>query len=207
VNPPPPPPIPFAHPAAAAGPQLTPEHFKQIAEARTAAKRVRRAVGVARFDGWTIGLFGGLTLLLSLTSPSGLAIGVGMIAIAAVELWGAARLGRLDPSAPRMLGFNQIAVALLLTAYAAWSMYAVAYGPAATSTMSADERELATMLGPVDELSRQIQYVIYGIVILVAVFGQGSLALYYFSRARHVRAYLEQTPPWIIEMQKAGVVL
>lgn len=186
---------------------MTPEHFRQIADARMAWKRIRRAVGVARFDGWTIGLFGGLTLLFGLTSPSGLAIGVGMLAIAAVELWGAARLSRLDASATRMLGFNQIAIAIMLTAYAAWSLYAAAYGPAATSAMTADEREVASMLGPVDELTRQIQYLIYGILIIVAVFGQGSLALYYFTRARHVRAYLAQTPPWIIEMQKAGVVL
>src|SRR4051794_24490090 len=97
---------------------MTPEHFRQIAEARTAWKRIRRAVGVARFDGWSIGLFGGLTLLFSLSSPAGLAIGVGMLAIATIELWGAARLSRLDTKAPRMLGFNQVAIALMLTVYA-----------------------------------------------------------------------------------------
>jgi hypothetical protein len=186
---------------------MTPEHFRQIAEARTAWRRIRRAVGMARFDGWTIGIFGGLTVLFSLTSPSGLAIGVGMLIIAVLELWGAARLSRLDPRAHRMLGFNQVAVALMLTTYALWSLYTAAYGPAATSTMSADEREAMSMLGPVDEWTRQIQYLVYGILILVAVFGQGSLALYYFTRARHVRDYLAKTPPWIAEMQRAGVVL
>src|SRR4051794_30754697 len=98
-----PPPIPSAAP-----PQLTAEHFRQIAEARTGWRRVRRAVGVARFDGWSIGVFGALTALFSITSPSGLLLGLGMVAVAAVELWSATRLGRLDPKAARVLGFNQL---------------------------------------------------------------------------------------------------
>jgi hypothetical protein len=37
------------------------------------------------------------------------------------------------------------------------------------------------------------------------VAGPGALAWYYFSRAKHVRAYVERTPGWIVEMQRAGV--
>ena len=204
-----PPPIPYAVPAPAPPPQMTPEHFRQIAEARTAWRRIRRSVGVARFDGWTIGLVGGLTALFSLTSPGGLILGAGMLAIAAVELWAAARLGRLDPRAPRILGFNQIAIATLLIVYAAWNLYTTAYGPPPSAHMTADEREVIGMLGSstFDDLSRQAYYAVYFILIAVAVFGQGSLALYYFSRGRHVRDYLARTPHWIAEMQRAGVVL
>ena len=57
---------------------------------------MRRAVNVARFDGWTIGLFGALTLLFGLTTLSGVLLGGGMIAVAAFELRGANRLARLD---------------------------------------------------------------------------------------------------------------
>ena len=40
----------------------------------------------------------------------------------------------------------------------------------------------------------------------VGVFGQGGLALYYATRAKLVRAYIEETPSWIVDMQRAGVL-
>ena len=33
---------------------------------------------------------------------------------------------------------------------------------------------------------------------------QGGTALYYFSREKHIRAYREQTPAWIVEFQQGG---
>src|SRR4051794_19241609 len=102
-----PPPLPVIAPP----PNVSPEHLRQLAAARADAKKVRRAISVANFDGWTIGAFGALTLLLGLTDPSSIAMGLGMIAVAWIELRGASRLKRLDSSAGRMLGMNQIALA------------------------------------------------------------------------------------------------
>jgi hypothetical protein len=48
---------------------------------------------------------------------------------------------------------------------------------------------------------------VYVAVVAVAVLGPGMLAWYYFSRARHVRHYVERTPRWIVEMQRAGVTV
>ena len=33
---------------------------------------------------------------------------------------------------------------------------------------------------------------------------QGGTALYYFTREKHIRAYREQTPAWIVEFQQGG---
>src|SRR5438132_1126340 len=56
---------------------------------------------------------------------------------------------------------------------------------------------------------RMVAMVVGGFVTVAAVgvLGPGLLAWYYFSRVRHVRAYLERTPGWIVEMQRAGVVV
>src|SRR6185503_12458299 len=90
---------PFAATATAAQqtPGLTPDQLRQIADARLRSKKIRKGVSVAMFDGWTVGLFGGLTLLFGMFSPVGALLGAGMIAVAYVELRGAKRMRLLDP--------------------------------------------------------------------------------------------------------------
>jgi len=90
---------------------LTEEHLRQLAAARKAARKLRRAITVASFDGWTVGVFAALTLLTGLTDPSGLLMGAGMGAVAFVELRAASRLRRLETGVTRTLGFNQLALA------------------------------------------------------------------------------------------------
>ena len=34
---------------------------------------------------------------------------------------------------------------------------------------------------------------------------QGGTALFYLSRLRHLREYVQNTPQWLIQMQRAGV--
>src|SRR5690348_1421830 len=103
-----PPPLPAAAtPTPGAPPVLSAEHLQQLAEARQSGRKVRRAIGVATFDGWTIGAFGFLTLLIGITDLTSILMGVGMAAIAWLELRGAARLRRLEAGAGRALGFNQ----------------------------------------------------------------------------------------------------
>ena len=51
-------------------------------------------------------------------------------------------------------------------------------------------------------LARMISATVYVGLACVAVLAQGGTALYYFTREKHIRAYREQTPPWIVEMQR-----
>lgn len=188
-------------------PQMTAEHFREIAAARVGWGRVRRAVAVARFDGWTMGVFGGLTLLLGLGSVAGVLLGAGLIGVAVVELRGAGRLGRLEAGAARVLGMNQLAAAVMLAGYAGWRIWAAMTGPGAYEAVMAAEPAMRATLEPVGELVRTITLVVYGALIGVAVVGQGSLAWFYFTRGKHVRAYVARTPGWIVGMQRAGVGL
>ena len=66
------------------------------------------------------------------------------------------------------------------------------------------QAQLAQLQGAGQDLQRQldfwtpiITYGVYGLVILVSVAAQGGLALYYYTRRRHLADFADFTPPWI----------
>lgn len=198
--------------AVTVGPlQLSPEHFAELQAAGALGRKIRRAARVAAVDGWTIVVFGALTMLLGIGDVSTMAIGGVMVMIGAVEVKGGRRLARLEAKAARILGWNQVVLGALLLAYAVWRLWSLhRNGGADVSAMlgtAGADADVKQMLGGVEELAQQIMVWVYVTVAAVAVLGPGLLAWYYFSRVRHVRAYLERTPGWIVEMQRAGVVV
>jgi hypothetical protein len=186
---------------------LSEEHLRQLAAARKAARKLRRAIAVASFDGWTVGVFGALTFLTGLTDPSGLLMGLGMAAVAFVELRGASRLRRLETGVTRTLGFNQLALAGILIVYAVWRLHAEMSGVSPYAAYKAADPQLGRMLQPIENLTHLIAMALYGAMIAVALFAQGGLALFYFTRGKHIDAYLAKTPGWILAMQRGGIVL
>jgi hypothetical protein len=188
-------------PVAAPSP-LSAEQLRQLLEARVRAKRVRRCVVVATIDGWSVATFGALTLLLGMFSVVGWVLGGGMLAVACVELLTVRRVKQLEDAAARRLGWNQLALASLLLGYATWSLYNALYGPDPLAATIAQAPETAEMIAPYSSLARMIGAAVYVTLAAVAVFAQGGTALYYFTRAKHIRAYREQTPAWIHQMQR-----
>jgi hypothetical protein len=186
---------------------LSEEHLQQLAAARKAVRKVRRAIAVASFDGWTVGVFGAMTFLTGLVDPSGLLMGAGMGAVAFVELRAAARLRRLESGVTRTLGFNQLALAGILVVYAVWRLHAEMTGVSPYAAYKAADPQLGRMLQPIENLTHLIAMVLYGAMIAVALFAQGGLALFYFTRGKHIDAYLAKTPAWILAMQRGGIVL
>lgn len=186
---------------------LTPEHLQQLAAAQARGRKIGRAVGVARFDGWSVATFAFLTVLLGLTSPSSLLLGGLMVLIAFVELRAARSLRRLEPGAARTLGINQIALGSLLVAYATWRIYCELTGAGAYAELAATDVQLAEMLKPVEDLTRLVTLALYGGLISFAILAQGGMALFYFTRARHVRDYVTQTPAWVVTVQQTGSYL
>jgi hypothetical protein len=186
-------------------PHLSEANLHELAAARAAGRKVRRAISIANFDGWTLGALGALTFVFSLTDLPGLMLGVGMMGIAVIELRGAGRLRHLEPSAARTLGFNQLALGTLLFAYALWRIISVATGKGVYDAVGASDPQLAHMLQPVENLTRLVSFAVYAALMAIAVFAQGGLALFYFSRVKHVQEYVARTPAWIIAMQRAGI--
>ena len=188
-------------------PHLTAEHVRQLADARAALRPVRRAAAVARVDGWSVGVFGALTLLFGFGSVTGVVLGLGMIAAAVVELRAAARLGRLDPRSVRLLVLNQVALGTLLLLYAAWSVYSESAGRGEVAALAASDPQVAQMLQPFGDVARTAVFLVYGLLAAVAVFGQGGMALYYAGRGNRLSAYLAHTPEWVLRLQREGFPL
>jgi hypothetical protein len=194
-------------PANPTSPQLSQENLRELETARQSLRKVARAVSVARFDGWTMAIFAGLTLLMGITDITNIVLAVALGTVAYVELTGAAKLRRLDPSAVPMLGFNQFGLAGLLTLYALWRIHVELNGGGFISGMVAQDPADAQVLGPWMNLGRSVVFAFYGSLIAVAVLGMGGMAWFYFSRRKHLDAYLTNTPQWIIAMQKSGLSL
>lgn len=194
-------------PAMPVLPYFTPENLQELEAARKSARKVRRAVSVANFDGWTIAIFGAITLAMGLTDFTNIGLGLGLGAVAYLELRNAGRVKRLDADAARILGFNQLALAGILIIYACWELYVSSRSGGTAAALGVTDPDVAQMLGPVQDLTTMISHAVYGSLILIAVFAQGSMALYYFTRVRLIRNYVATTPEWIITLQKAGFAL
>jgi len=75
----------------------------------------------------------------------------------------------------------------------------------AIAELTKTDPELRQMLEPVEGLTTLVMQCVYGALIVVAIFGQGGMALYYHFRRRSAESYTKQTPEWILMMQRAGV--
>ena len=199
-----PPPIPEPPTVAPAPPQLSEEHLRQITVAGEGLRKIRRVIAVARFDGICVAVFAGLSVLLSLTSLPGLALGGAMGLIALIELRSVNGLRQLNPMAARTLAINQIALAAVLILYALYCIRAEVQGNGTLASLSGGDPDVAKLLRADVDSIRLAALVLYGAVIAVAVFVQGGMAAYYFSRRQYIEDYTTRTPPWVIALQRAN---
>jgi hypothetical protein len=133
--------------------------------------------------------------------PPTLMLGCGMCLTAHFEFRaGATRLRRLDPGALPALVRNQLVLGAMLFAYALWCLLT----PATLTQAVASAPELTSMMRPIEDLARTIHRIVYGVMMLVAVFAQGGTALFYRRRAKHFDTYVAQTPAWIADLQRGG---
>ena len=178
--------------------------MRALAQARTAAKRIRRVVSTASLSGWSMVIFGGLTMACFVFGGlSSIVIGGVLVAIGANELRGGALVRRFDPRGARVLGWNQIVLGVLIVAYAGWKLLNTTKGS------PLDAHGGSTGYASIDDMivtmSSTITVALYVIVAGVGIVVPGLTSLYYFSRGRTIREYVERTPPWIVEtLRTAG---
>ncbi|MDY7107203.1 MAG: hypothetical protein SYC29_01065 [Planctomycetota bacterium] len=178
--------------------------MQAIAAARRRARKIHRAAVVAAIGGWTLAVFAGLTLLSGLLSPSALPAGAALAVLAWLELRGSRGLRRFDLAAPHRLGWNQLALATLIVACGVWGIIGALTGPSPYQAQLAAGGPVAETLQPIDRLQRGLTVLFYAVVIGVSLLTQGGLSAYYFTRRRHLSAYLCDTPRWIVDMLRVA---
>lgn len=179
-------------------PTLTPEQLSALEDARERAKGILSAAKVAAFNGWTIGIFAALTVLLGLTSPLLLALGAGMGVVARNEFRGRSLLRAFDAQGPRLLARNQFGFMALVVAYCTWSLLRTYTNP---DPQWAQLQELAGLeAGYIQGLAAWG----YGAAILLTVLFTGLNARYYARRTAMLERYLEETPTWVVQVQRSS---
>ncbi len=192
-----------AEPVAA----LTPAQRHELEEAGRRAKKVRRAATVAAFNGWSMAILAVLSAPFAFGSLVGLVIAAGLGALAWNELRGRGRLLHFDPLAPALLGWNQLGLLALVSGYCVWQILTTLFGGSAIAAEIQANPELRELLGSGEEFEaflRPLVVMFYGLVIALSVAAQGVNAWYYFSRRKHVEAYLRETPEWVVELKRVA---
>ncbi len=182
---------------------ISPEQLQAITLARHQGRKISRAAMVAAISGWTMAFFAAISILTGLFSLPSFLLGVGLGVVAYVELRGARALRAVDLAAPRTLALNQLGLLVIVIAYAGWNMVTALVGPGPYDEQIAAGGAIADSLAPIDQLTRTITVAIYAAVIVGSMLAQGCAAAYYFTRRRHMTAYLQGTPKWVVETLRA----
>jgi hypothetical protein len=177
---------------------------QQLALASTAWKKLRRLAAYAAFDGWSLITLGTLTLICGgYGSVTGLLISVALLGTGLFEIRSVRALRRLNPSAISHLACNQLVLAAALILYSAISLIQTRQG----GGMPSEIEQALSQAGSTADIHAQLSSaadIFYSLLIAIAILLQGSTALYYFSRQKHLQNYLAQTPDWVQQMQREG---
>ena len=178
---------------------LSTQQLRELTQANLRQKKILRAAKIASFNGVCTAVFAAGALLGGVVSMLSLVVGLALAGVAWNEFRGRNLLRRMDLNAPRGLAWNQLGFMALLIGYAAWKIYFGLTGPSSF----AGHPELETRFG-ITELERMITVSIYSGLIAGAIIFQGGCAWYYFTRTKYLSAYITDTPPWIIDIQRTS---
>jgi hypothetical protein len=188
------------------GGPLTAAQRRELVLAHDRGKAVRKAAAVAMFNGWATAFVAALSAPFALFSTVGLITTIVLAVVATIEFRGRRRLLQFDPKGATLLGWNQLGLLAMITTYCLWSLYTDLYGANSIRAELRSFSELNAALGStegVETLLRQVAILLYGSIIALSALFQGLTAVYYFTRRRYMRAYLDETPEWVRELRRA----
>jgi hypothetical protein len=174
--------------------------------ARKRLRKVRRAAGVALFNGWSIGVFAVFSLAIGLFSLTSLLIGAALALVAYNEFVGAKMLRKLDTRAPWRLALGQLGLCAVLITYSLWSIYSLQVGPNPYEAALAAGGQATAIVGSIEQFQKMVTFAVYGGLIIGSIVFQGGTGWYYVTRTKHMRAYLSETPAWILALERAGAI-
>jgi hypothetical protein len=182
-----------------------PEHLAQIRAARLALTPIRRAATWAAFDGWTVLVFGVLSILCSFGFNMGMGLGIVMTVFGWRDVSAAKALRRLDRTALPHLVLSQIVLGVALTIYFGWCLYGAISGPSLLTTDPEITREMNGAMPGLDNMVRSMTAAGYAALLAFSIIVPAFQAYYYRGRQSKLDAYLASAPRWIVDLQRSGV--
>ncbi len=195
----------------------------QLGQARLRIAPVLRAARAAHRAFVSLVFCGVITALLAVVSGLhfwALVMGLWMFAAGVIEYRGAEQIRRLRPKVFAKLRLNQLLLGAIFILIGGWWMLQLKLGfsghwidrgldqykstlLSGTAT-SGGARQVGGLTHLVREAMFLMLYVAYGSIVAFGLIVQGWMAWYYTHRGRQLRTYLDQTPSWIIDLQRSG---
>lgn len=196
---------------AAAGP-LSAADLELLTRAGERMRSLRRALWLAYTNGGTLLLCAFACLPFALFDAWLLAPALALGASGAAELRGARMLRDHDLRAPRWLATNQLVLLALIAVYCASGAVRALHGSVADELANAapgmTDQLRDVMPGleltpeTLDPAYRVIAVAFYAAVFAACALYQGLCARYYRTRAAVLRAFVDETPSWVMEVQR-----
>lgn len=122
-----------------------------------------------------------------------------------IEHLGEQRIRRLDPDVFTALYRNELLLGAMFVVISAWWVLAIALG------WDKDIVAIGKALNNLGIAARQMMpwvklmlYAAYGSVGVSGIVWQGYLVWYYRRRHRQLLEYIQETPKWILDLQRSG---
>lgn len=191
---------------APAQPVMTPAMRQELAAAKQRRKKIDRAAHVAMFHAWSYAIIGALCVPFALFSITSLLAAIVLGAVAYMEFTGRRMLRELDDTGPVVLACNEAALGVIIVLYAGWRLYLAATGKGYAGQLSDKLNSQVADLNTagIVDLARTAEYATYTVLLVATVVYQGLMALYYWTRLPHLRAFVRDTPQWAIDVLKAA---
>jgi hypothetical protein len=196
-----------ARPTVAARPAdpLTEADYLALRQCAAARGPLRRAARTARGSAVTTLMIAAAGAAVMVFSPTFVNVLMVLVvgSVGVIEYIGARQLQRGDVSAPGLLGRNQLVFLGFIVAYCLYQM--ACYHRGGLHEMAPDlESQLGQVQGAAPEVvgmmnawAPLVAYGFYSLVIVVSAAVQGGMAIYYFTRRKHVAVVQAGTPEWI----------
>lgn len=192
------------------GQPLSIADYEKLELAARQSKKIRTAAAVAAFNGYTFTILAGFSAMFVIGGIAmgdidwlGIIVTAGLGALGYNELRGRRMLLDFNPAAARMLGWNQIALIILITSYCACKLVMVYGGNNEMDRELSSSPSVKNVMGnSLGDLYKNLNLLLYGSVIVLSVIFQGINSIYYFTRKKIIEAYIRKTSKWVIEVQR-----
>jgi len=138
-------------------------------------------------------------------SLSGFLVLVGLSVISYNEFRGRQRLLKFEGEAAAFLGWNQLGFLVMILLYSTWMLVAGLTGEGVFAAELKAKPELGVAFDSVEEIDQLYKIAVvafYGTTIVLSILFQGLNALYYFTRQKLVYTFVQNTPDWVLDLQR-----